>query len=115
MKDWIRIHSVLSATAVVVESKAESIGFTDVSSTITETLGDKYRVSIMFKYNGKPYITYSELPATTLLSLKSDEPTTFIIHQVNDLLRQMCEVSGKNKEIPQTEEEYEQKTKWYQL
>lgn len=115
MKDWMRIHSVLSATAVVVESRAESIGFTDVSSTITETLGDKYRVSIMFKYNGKPYITYSELPATTLLSLRSDEPTTFIIHQVNDLLRQMCEVSGKNKEIPQTEEEYEQKIRWYQL
>lgn len=115
MKGWIRIHSVLSATAVVVESKAKSIGFTDVSSTITETLGDKYRVSIMFKYNGNPYIAYDEFPATTLLSLKSDELTTFIMHRVEDLLQQMCEVSGKNKEIPQTEEEYEQKIRWYQL
>ena len=115
MKGWIRIHSVLSAAAVIVESKAESIGFTDVSSTISETLGDKYRVSIMFKHNGKPYVAYSELPAMTLLSLKSDEPTTFIVHQVNNLLQQMCEVSDKNKEIPQTEEEYEQKIRWYQL
>lgn len=29
-----------------------------------------------------------------------------------DLLRHMYRVSGKNKEIPQMEEEYEQKTKW---
>lgn len=113
MKGWIRIHSALSATAVVVESKAKSIGFTDVSSTITEILGDKYRVSIVFKYNGKPYTVYDEFPATTLLSLKSDESTTFIIHRVKDLLQQMCEVSGKNKEIPQMEEEYEQKIRWY--
>lgn len=115
MKGWIRIHSVLSATAVVVESKAKSIGFTDVSSTITEILGDKYRVSIVFKYNGKPYTVYDEFPATTLLSLKDNKLTTFIMHRVNNLLQQMCEVSGKLKEIPQTEEEYEQKIRWYQL
>lgn len=115
MKEWIRIHSILSAITVVVESKAKSIGFTDVLSTIPETLGDKYRVSIMFKYNGKPYIAYDEFPATTLLSLKSGKLTTFIVHRVEDLLQQMCEVSGKNKEIPQTEEEYEQKIRWYQL
>lgn len=114
-KGWIRIHSVLSTITVVVESKAESLGFTDVSSTITEALGDKYRVSIMFKYNGNPYIAYDEFSAMTLLSLKNDELTTFVMHRVEDLLQQMCEVSGKNKEIPQTEEEYEQKIRWYQL
>ena len=115
MKEWIRIHSVLSTITVIVESKAKSIGFTDVSSTITEILGDKYRVSIVFKYNCKPYTVYDEFPATTLLSLKDNKLTTFIMHRVNNLLQQMCEVSGKNKEIPQTEEEYEQKIRWYQL
>ena len=113
MKDWIRIHSVLSVITVIVESKAEYLGFTDVSGTIGEAIGDKYTVSIVFKYNGNPYIAYDEFSATTPLSLRSDEPTTFIMRQVKDLLQQMCEVSGKNKEIPQTEEEYEQKIRRY--
>lgn len=115
MKDWIIIHSVLSVITVVVQSKAESLGFTDVSGTIGEAIDNKYTVSIAFKYNGKPYTAYDELPATTLLSLKDNKLTTFITHRVKDLLQQMCEVSGKNKEIPQTEEEYEQKIRWYQL
>lgn len=115
MKDWIKIHSVLSVITVVVESKAKSLKFTDISSAIGEAIGNKHTVSIAFKYSGKPYKAYDELPATTLLSLKSDELATFIMHRVKYLLQQMCEVSGKNKEIPQTEEEYEQKTKWYQL
>lgn len=113
MKDWVRSHSVLSVIIAVVESKAESLGFTGVSGTTCEAIDNKYTVSIAFKYNGKPYTAYDELPATTLLSLKTDEPTTFIMHRVKYLLQQMCEVSGKNKEIPQTEEEYEQKTRWY--
>lgn len=37
------------------------------------------------------------------------------MRQAKDLLRGMYRVSGKNKEIPQTEEEYEQKARWYQL
>lgn len=115
MRDWIKIHSIPSVITVIVERKAESLGFTNVSGAIGEATDNKYAVSIAFEYNGKPYIAYDEFPATTLLSLKSDELTTFIMHRVKDLLKQMCEVSGKNKEIPQTEEEYEQKIRWYQL
>lgn len=51
----------------------------------------------------------------TLQSLEDFEITPFVMRQAKDLLQQMCEVSGKNKEIPQTEEEYEQKIRWYQL
>lgn len=115
MRDWIKIHSIPSVITVIVERKAESLGFTNVSGAIGEATDNKYAVSIVFKYNGKPYTVYDEFPATTLLSLRSDEPTTFIMHRVKDLLQQMCEVSGKNKEIPQTEKEYEQKIRWYQL
>lgn len=110
--DWLKARNILSTIAAIVEKKAESLGFTDVSSTIAETFGDKYMVNITFKYKGKPYRAYGELSAMTLLSLKGNELTTFVVHRARDLVRHMCKVSSKDKEIPQTEEEYEQKTKW---
>lgn len=99
----------------VVTDKATSLGFTDVSSLVAETLDSKYLLNIIFSYKGKSRRVYGAIPVAEFVLLEDSEVTPFVMQRAKDLLHAMCRVSGKDKEIPQTEEEYEQKAKWYQL
>lgn len=115
MNNWRNARNVSSVIIRIVIDKAASLGFTDISYTVTETVDNKYLLSIVFSYKGKSHGVTSAISVATLLLLEASEITPFVMRQAKDLLRGMCRVSGKNKEIPQTEEEYEQKARWYQL
>ena len=112
MNNWRNARNVTSVIIRIVIDKANSLGFTDISYTVTETVDNKYLLSIIFSYKGKQHGVAVAISAATLLLLEASEITPFVMQRVKDLLRHMYRVSGKNKEIPQSEEEYEQK---YQL
>lgn len=111
MNNWRNARNVTSVIIRIVIDKANSLGFTDISYTVTESVDNKYLLSIIFSYKGKQHGVAVAIPVATLL-LEASEITPFVMQRAKDLLRHMYRVSGKNKEIPQTEEEYEQKTKW---
>lgn len=111
ISDTIKVRNVLDEIARLVRKEAKALGFTDISSVVAETFKSEYLINIIFSYRGKSHRVYGSLSATALLLLSGDELAVFIEHRAKDLLRHMYRVSGKNKEIPQTEEEYEQKTK----
>ena len=115
MNSWRNARNISNVITRVVADKAATLGFTDVSHIVTEIIDNKYLLSIIFSYRGNQYSACSVIVVTTLQSLEDSEITPFVMRQAKDLLRVMCRVSGKNKEIPQTEEEYEQKIRWYQL
>lgn len=112
LSDSVKIRNVLDEVARLVRKEAETSGFTDISSVIAETFNSQYLMNITFSYRGKSHRVYGSIPLVTIISLDADELELFIEYRAKDLLRHMYKVSGKNKEIPQTEEEYEQKTKW---
>lgn len=109
MNNWRNARDVASVIIRIVIDKANSLGFTDISYTITETVDNKYLLSIIFSYKGNQHVVASAISVATLLLLEASEITPFVVQHTKDLLRHMYRVSGKNKEIPQTEEEYEQK------
>lgn len=112
MNNWRNARNVASVIIRIVIDKANSLGFTDISYTVTETVDNKYLLSIIFSYKGKQHGVAVAISVATLLLLEASEITSFVMQRAKDLLRHMYRVSGKNKEIPQTEEDYEQKTKW---
>jgi len=112
LNNWRNARNVASVIIRIVIDKANSLGFTDISYTVTEIVDNKYLLSIIFSYKGKQHAVAVAISVATLLSLEASEITPFVMQRAKDLLRHMYRVSGKNKEIPQTEEEYEQKTKW---
>lgn len=112
MNNWRNARNVASVIIRIVIDKANSLGFTDISYTVTETVDNTYLLSIIFSYKGNQHGVAVAISVATLLLLEASEITPFVVQRARDLLRHMCLVSGKNKEIPQTEEEYEQKTKW---
>lgn len=112
ISDTVKVCNVLDEIARLVRKDAKALGFTDISSVIAETFNSQYLINIIFSYKGKSHRVYGSIPLVTIISLDADELELFIEYRAKDLLRHMYRVSGKNKEIPQTEEEYEQKTKW---
>lgn len=109
MNNWRNARDVASVIIRIVIDKANSLGFTDISYTVTETVDNKYLLSIIFSYKGKQHGVAGAISVATLLLLEASEITPFVMQRAKDLLQHMYRVSGKNKEIPQTEEEYEQK------
>lgn len=109
MNNWRNARNVASVIIRIVIDKANSLGFTDISYTVTETVDNKYLLSIIFSYKGNKHGVAVAISVATLLLLEASEITPFVMQRAKDLLRHMYRVSGKNKEIPQTEEEYEQK------
>jgi hypothetical protein len=112
MSDSVKVRNVLDEIARLVRKNAKELGFTDISSLSVETFNSEYLINIIFSYKGKSHRVYGSIPMVTIISLDADELELFIEYRAKDLLQHMYRVSGKNKEIPQTEEEYEQKTKW---
>lgn len=112
MNNWRNARNIASVIIRIVIDKANYLGFTDISYTVTETVDNKYLLSIIFSYKGKQHGVAVAISVATLLLLEASEITPFVMQRAKDLLRHMYRVSGKNKEIPQTEKEYEQKTKW---
>ena len=112
ISDAVKVRNVLDEIARLVRKEAKALGFTDISSVIAETFNSQYLINIIFSYKGKSHRVYGSIPLVTIISLDADELELFIECRAKDLLRHMYRVSGKNKEITQTEEDYEQKTKW---
>lgn len=112
VSDAVKVRNVLDMIARLVRKEAKALGFTDISSVTAETFDSQYFINIIFSYKGKSHRVYGSIPLVTIISLEADELELFIEYRAKDLLRHMYRVSGKNKEIPQTEEDYEQKTKW---
>lgn len=110
--DSVKVRNVLDEIARLVRKDAKGLGFTDISSVAAETFNSQYLINIIFSYKGKSHRVYGSIPVITMISLDADELELFIEYRAKDLLQHMYRVSGKNKEIPQTEKEYEQKTKW---
>ena len=115
MNSWRNARNISNIITRVVADKAATLGFTDVSHIVTEIIDNKYLLSIIFSYRGNQCSACSVIAIATIQALEDSEITPFVMQRAKNLLCEMCRVSGKNKEIPQTEEEYEQKTKWYQL
>lgn len=112
MMDSAKPRNILNEIASIVANDAKELGFTDISSVIAETFDSNYLLNIIFSYKGKSHRAFGSVSSVALMILKGDELKWVIEQRVKDLLRHMYRVSGKNKEIPQTEEDYEQKTKW---
>lgn len=112
MSDSVKVRNVLDEIARLVRKNAKELGFTDISSLSVETFNSEYLINTIFSYKGKSHRVYGSIPLVTIISLDADELELFIEYRAKDLLQHMYRVSGKNKEIPQTEKEYEQKTKW---
>ena len=112
ISDSVKVRNVLDEIAKLARKGAKELGFTDISSVVAETFGSQYLINIIFSYKGKSHRVYGSIPLVTIISLDADELELFIEYRAKDLLRHMYRVSGKYNEIPQTEEEYEQKTKW---
>lgn len=112
ISNTVKVRNVLDEIARLVRKEAKVLGFTDISSVIAETFNSQYLINIIFSYKGKSHRVYGSIPLVTIISLDADELELFIERRAKDLLRHMYKVSGKYQEIPQTEEEYEQKTKW---
>ena len=112
MSDSIKVRNVLDEIARLVRKNAKELGFTDISSVVDETFDSQYLLNIIFYYKGKSHGVYSSIPLVTIISLDADELELFIEYCAKDLIRHMDRASDKYNEIPQTEEEYEQKTKW---
>lgn len=112
MSDLIKVRNVLDEIAKLARKGAKELGFTDISSVVAETFDSQYLLNIIFSYKGKSHRVYGSIPLVTIISLDADELELFIEYRAKDLLRHMYRVSGKYNEIPQTEKEYEQKTKW---
>lgn len=108
----VKVRNVFDEIVRLVRKEAEALGFTDISSIVTETFNPEYLINIIFSYKGKSHRVCGSIPLVTIISLDADELELFIEYRAKDLLRHMYRVSGKNNEIPQTEKEYEQKTKW---
>lgn len=109
ISDSVKVRNVLNEIARIVRKDAEALGFTNISSLVAETFNSEYLMNIIFYYRGKSYKVYGSIPLVTIISLENDELELVIESRAKDLLRHMYRVSGKNKEIPQTEKEYEQK------
>lgn len=112
ISDSVKVRNVFDEIVKLVRKEAEALGFTDISSVLAETFDSQYLLNIIFSYKGKSHRVYGSIPLVTIISLDADELELFIEYRAKDLLRHMYRVSGKYNEIPQTEEEYEQKTKW---
>lgn len=112
MSNSIKVRNVLDEIARLVRKTAKELGFTDISSVVDETFDSQYLLNIIFYYKGKSHGVYSSIPLVTIISLDADELELFIEYRAKDLIRHMYRASDKYNEIPQTEEEYEQKTKW---
>lgn len=112
MSNSIKVRNVLDEIAKLARKGAKELGFTDISSVVTETFGSHYLINILFSYKGKSHRVCGSIPLVTIISLDADELELFIECRAKDLIRHMYRASDKYNEIPQTEEEYEQKTKW---
>lgn len=112
ISDTVKVRNVLDEIARLVRKDAKALGFTDISSIIAETFDANYLLNIIFSYRGKSHRVYGSVSSVALMLLDGEELKWVIEQRAKDLLRHMYRVSGKNKEIPQTEKEYEQKTKW---
>jgi hypothetical protein len=109
ISDAVKVRNVLDEIARLVRKEAKALGFTDISSVVAETFNSEYIINIIFSYRGKSHRVFGSVSSVALMLLKGDELEWVIEQRAKDLLRHMYRVSGKNKEIPQTEEEYEQK------
>ena len=109
LSNSVKVRNVLDEIARLVRKDAKALGFTDISSVVAETFDSKYLLNIIFSYKGKSHRVYGSLSSVELMLSNGEESKWFIEQRAKDLLQHMYRVSGKNKEIPQTEEEYEQK------
>ena len=112
MSNLIKVRNVLDEIARLVRKNAKELGFTDITSVVAETFGSQYLINIIFSYKGKSHRVHDSIPLVTIISLDADELELFIECRAKDLIRHMYRASDKYNEIPQTEKEYEQKTKW---
>ena len=109
ISDSVKVRNVLDEIAKLARKGAKELGFTDISSVVAETFGSQYLINIIFSYKGKSHRVYGSIPLVTIISLDADELELFIECRAKDLIRHMYRASDKYNEIPQTEEEYEQK------
>ena len=112
ISDSVKVRNVLDEIARLVRKEAKALGFADISSVVAETFNAQYLINIIFSYKGKSHRVYGSIPLATIISLDADELELFIECRAKDLIRHIYRASDKYNEIPQTEEEYEQKTKW---